>query len=138
MTCQQSGSTQRHRRRCAAIQGTPIGTIDLLASEVPGLGIVKSAFVAQMLGHNVACFDSRNLDTLEWGGRPFREFKRIGGKCVVKRETRERRIAEYVKMTIETGGAAHWWDHWCNGIAPSMGLTGDDVSRLHHTIITRS
>lgn len=31
-----------------------------LLMRVPGLGIVKSAFVAQMLGRNVACMDTRN------------------------------------------------------------------------------
>lgn len=114
---------------------TTSGVIDLLASEVPGFGIVKSAFVAQMLGHNVACFDARNLIDLEWQGRPFREFKRKNGVCVVKPETRKRRIAEYVQMTQETGGAAHWWDHWCNGIAPSLGTTGDEISRRHYRLI---
>jgi hypothetical protein len=29
--------------------------------KVPGLGIVKSAFIAQMLGHDVACLDTINI-----------------------------------------------------------------------------
>lgn len=107
-----------------------VTTIDAIA-QVPGLGIVKAAFVAQMLGHNVACFDSRNMDTLEWGGRPFR-FDKAG----MKPETRQRKIAEYVQMTIETGGAAHWWDHWCTGIAPGLGRTPSEVSRMHYAIVT--
>ena len=124
-----------HSALCGAPYPTTVEAVDYLASEVCGLGIVKAAFVAQMLGHNVACFDSRNLDSLEWGGRPFREFKRRNGVCVIKAETRQRHIAAYVQMTIETGGAAHWWDHWCNGIAPQFGGDGDRVSRLHWQII---
>src|SRR5690606_15935640 len=57
----------------------PETTVELVAelSTLPGLALVKGAFVAQMLGHDVACFDTRNLDALGYsaGSRPFREFR---------------------------------------------------------------
>lgn len=123
--------------QCIARQPGAVDCIDALATLVPGLGIVKGAFVAQMLGHNVACFDTRNLAALEIDPRTFREFKRREGKCVVRYETRARRIADYVQMTIETGGAAHWWDLWCHALAPQFAGEADAVSAKHVEIITR-
>ena len=35
-----------------------------LFMEIPGLGCVKASFVCQMLGFNVACIDSHNLERL--------------------------------------------------------------------------
>lgn len=102
--------------------------IDYLAGTVPGLGIVKGAFVAQMFGHEVACFDSRNLEALEMPARSFREVKALSPA------NRRRKIAQYVEITRDTGGAAHWWDSWCTGIAPSLGLSPDGVSRQHVTL----
>lgn len=103
--------------------------IDYFATKVPGLGIVKSAFVAQLLGHQVACFDSRNLETCELPKTAFRGFK--GGKTLPKLDTRLRRINDYIKITNDTGGAEHWWDYWCNGIAPSLHTTGEEISARH-------
>lgn len=114
-----------------------IHAIDYLAAEVPGFGIVKGAFVAQILGHDVACMDARNIEALGIHTRSFREFTRRNGQCVVGIETRHARIARYVQFTLETGGAEHWWDHWCEGLAPGMGLTGDQVSKLHWKWITK-
>lgn len=115
---------------CAATDA--VEAIDVL-SRVPGLGLVKAGFVAQMLGHDVACFDSRNLETLELTGRAFR-FE----KARLKRPaTRRRKIAEYVEITRDTGGAAHWWDHWCAGIAPSLGATAREVSGWHVRYVER-
>lgn len=110
-----------------------VTAIDILATRVPGLGIVKGAFVAQMFGHNVACMDTRNLSDLGYSGR----YARTDGRFdKLRPETRQRKIADYVSMTIASGGAEHWWDHWCTGIAPSLVTTPDKVSRMHWTIPT--
>ncbi len=107
--------------------------IDLFASQVPGLGIVKAAFVVQMLGHDVACFDSRNLEVLGYAtnARPWRN-KKIG-----KQVNRLRKISDYVQATRASGGSAFWWDHWCAGIAPALGITPDAVSGWHLTEVKK-
>lgn len=116
-----------HARLCATeATGSIVPTIDILACEVPGLGIVKGAFVAQMLGHEVACFDSRNLSAMEMPSHSFRNSKPGTSDA-----TRHRRIAQYVQITQETGGARHWWDTWCSAIAPSLGMTPEEVSERH-------
>lgn len=86
-----------------------------------------------MLGHEVACLDARNMEALGWDGRPFREFRRRGGVCIVRPETRLRRINDYIHATRESGGAEHWWDNWCEGMALSPGFGGDaaKVSAAH-------
>lgn len=108
-----------------------VPAVDILANEVPGLGIVKGSFVAQMLGLDTACFDTRNMQELGISPRSFREIK-----PGTKEATRHKRIAAYVQFAQETGGAEHWWDHWCTGIAPGIGMTADAVSALHVTLPT--
>lgn len=110
-----------------------ITAIDILATRVPGLGIVKGAFVVQMLGHEVACMDTRNLVELGYEGRYMRTD---GVFAKLRPATRQRKIVDYVQTTIASGGAAHWWDHWCSGIAPGLAMTPNEVSRLHWTIPT--
>lgn len=109
-------------------RGDTTALIDYLATTVPGLGIVKSAFVAQMLGHDVACFDSRNLETCEMPRRAFRGFKGNGNTGP---KQRRKRIDEYIQITRDTGGAQHWWDFWCTGIAPSLHCSPETVSARH-------
>lgn len=110
-----------------------IGFIDYIACNIRGLGIVKSAFIAQMFGHEVACMDIRNITDLGWNERAFRTD---GVFSKLKIETRERRIADYLRFCSESGGAEHWWNHWCKGIAPGLGVTADTVSRWHWQIPT--
>ncbi len=101
-------------------------TVTHMFTGVPGLGIVKAAFVAQMLGYNVACFDSRNMQALGFGhgDRPWRTD---GRKISLAKVTR------YVAATRETGGAAYWWDQWCT--SHPWAKLGNDVSLTHAQII---
>lgn len=111
-----------------------IGFIDTLATRVPGLGIVKSAFVAQMFGHEAACIDARNMIALGIEGRPWRtdgqQFARMSMGA------RYAKIGKYLAQCEAFGGAAHLWDTWCSGIAPEMGMLPDEVSALHWKIPT--
>jgi hypothetical protein len=92
---------------------------------VPGLGIVKAAFVAQMLGHDVACLDVRNI---EREGLPPRAWRSDGG---ARKTTKafERKIARYVEQT--SGRAQELWDTWCNEVGHDYGFTGEQISRMH-------
>lgn len=115
----------------ATSDGT-LGAMFLLYRSVTGLGMVKSAFVAQMLGYDVACFDARNLGVL---GMSPDDAKRAWRLDDVGDGTRIKRMERYIKATRKTGGPEFWWNTWCEGIAPSMGSTPEQVSRLHSKLI---
>ena len=97
--------------------------------QVPGIGMVKSGFVCQMLGVDVSCLDMHNLNRL---GVPISKVK-VGQK--VKPETRLKRVKDYIKLTRETGGAEYWWNSWCEWVAGGrmnkLLPTADDVSAYH-------
>lgn len=110
----------------------PVGAIDVLTN-VPNLGIVKAAFVAQMCGLNVACIDSHNCDRL---GLARTALKFPKG---VKPETKRKKIADYVALTQRTGGSEYWWNTWCEYVAGNRAnkhlTTGDAVSKFHVTAV---
>lgn len=126
-------AVQRHKASLhltLPAQTDPANVIDALVTTIPGLAIVKGAFVAQLLGFNVACFDTRNLEALGYlkSDRPFRL-----DPCTPK--TRLAKIAAYVEATRASGGAEHWWNHWCRRIAPGLGISAENVSNDHWRII---
>ena len=94
---------------------------------VPNLGMVKSAFVAQCLGFNVACIDSHNLKRLGMNESQVKLGK-------VKPDTRRKKIEGYVAMTQEQG-SEYWWNSWCDYVAGNQANrsldNGDVVSRYH-------
>ena len=100
----------------------------LLLAAVPNLGLVKAAFVAQMMGFNVACIDSHNL-------------KRIGKTQAfvslpkgLKPETKRKKVKAYVEY-CQRKGSEYWWNSWCDYVAGNKANrdldTGDLVSRYH-------
>jgi hypothetical protein len=114
--------------RKAAEIGDVIGAVDVL-SNVPGLGIVKASFVAQICGMETACLDTHNLKRL---GLAETAFKLDKG---VKPETKRKKITRYVGLCSETGGSRHWWDIWCETVAGNRAnrslTTADAVSAYH-------
>jgi hypothetical protein len=109
--------------------GDVVGAVDVLAN-VPGLGVVKASFVAQIVGLEVACLDSHNLKRL---GLPETAFRLSKG---VKPATKRAKIAAYVQACGDTGGAEYWWNSWCSHVA-GIGRankrlpTADAVSAFH-------
>jgi hypothetical protein len=102
--------------------------VDALTA-IPGLGIVKAAFVAQICGFEVACLDTHNLRRLGMAEASLKLAKSV------KPETRRRKIADYVALCARTGGARHWWDSWCEFVAGNRAnrtlATADAVSAFH-------
>lgn len=96
--------------------------------EVPGLGIVKAAFVAQLFGFDVACIDSRNA---EREGRKPEAFK------FDKKTSNAARLDKLLTLylSVVRGRAQEYWDAWCNYVATDYGLTGEAVSALHLAIL---
>ena len=105
-----------------------VGAVDVL-SNVPGLGIVKASFVAQICGLEVACLDTHNLRRLGLGEAEFKLAK------TVKHATKLAKIARYVAVCADTGGARHWWNSWCDFVAGTRAnkslVSGDAVSAYH-------
>lgn len=96
--------------------------------QVPGLGMVKAAFVVQCLGGGTACIDSHNMKRLGLSEGALR----VGPK--LKPETARRKVEAYVALCDETGGSEFWWDTWCEHVAGRRGSplkTGHDVSAYH-------
>lgn len=90
---------------------------------IPGMGIVKGAFVLQLLGYDVACLDARNIIR---DGRETREFRTDGiksGKAFMRKI--DRYLAE-----VE-GKAEHYWNAWCEDVGKVYGETADNISWLH-------
>lgn len=98
---------------------------------IPGMGIVKAAFVAQMLGYDVACMDVRNMEREGFAGRPWR----TDGKDATGKAYRAK-IGRYVAHTA--GRAQELWDTWCNEVGRDYGLTGELVSKIHVDAIVGS
>ena len=99
-----------------------------ILTRIPGLGIVKAAFVLQMLGHDIACLDVRNI---ERDGRNPDAFK------IEKKHDKQFRIriAKYISET--QGKAQFYWDRWCMEVAVSYGSTAEAISLDHVNAIVR-
>jgi hypothetical protein len=108
--------------------GDVIGAVDVL-SNVPGLGIVKASFVAQICGLEVACLDTHNLRALGKAETAFKLAKSV------KAETKRAKIADYVATCRDTGGSRHWWNSWCATVAgnrANRSLTSADAVSAYH------
>ena len=92
---------------------------------IPGLGIVKGAFVLQMLGHDIACLDVRNIQREGLNPRAYRSdgMGRKSGAAF------ERKMARYIAQT--QGRAAELWDRWCTEVAKDYGYSADQISWMH-------
>lgn len=97
-----------------------------LLTEVPGLGLAKAGFVAQMLGFNVGCLDTRNIR--EFGlNRSAVRFDKTDPE-----PTRLNHISAYVVLCRKLGGAAFLWNNWCAGVGrDEFFRSADAVSRYH-------
>lgn len=118
-----------HKQMCEYVKnGDTESALDLL-TDVPCLGIVKAAFVAQLCGMDVACIDSHNCDRLGLARTALRLAK------TVKPATKLKKIGDYVALCKRTGGSQYWWDTWCEYVAGNSANkklpTGDAVSAFH-------
>ncbi len=95
--------------------------------QVPGLGIVKSVFVAQMLGHDVACLDTINIRREKRNPRQFRTDGKKTGAAF------ERKVQRYVAETF--GHAERYWDDWCIDRADFYEMTPEAMSAIHLEIV---
>jgi hypothetical protein len=112
---------------CAIPLADP-GAAIMRLMDVPGLGLIKAGFVAQFLGFDVACLDSRNA---EREGRDYaREFRSPGRLSAL---AKRKHVDRYLGKVL--GKASYYWDTWCAYVAPDHKLTAYEVSALHLAIM---
>lgn len=106
----------------------PAAAIERLC-DMPGLGIVKAAFICQFLGFDVACLDTRNIKR---EGRNPRAY-RSDGNAKKSGPAWKRKIARYVAET--SGKAQFYWDAWCEDVAAVYDMTAQEISELHLAVL---
>lgn len=105
--------------------------------QVPGLGLAKAAFVAQMLGLDTACLDRHNLTALGLEEREFKLRKGLTPEAIMARI----RVYQHVIQSHTPEGVTpseYWWDRWCAFVAGRRGSplkTAEEVSRWHRDVI---
>lgn len=123
--------TEHGRRLHAAICDIPVNDPEQALRTIctiPGLGIVKGAFVLQMLGYDVACLDVRNIVR---EGRDPRAYRTDGVKTGA---AFNRKVARYV---ADTGGKAQfYWDAWCHDVAETYKKSAHQISEMHTCFLT--
>jgi hypothetical protein len=107
--------------------------------EIPGLGIVKASFLAQLTAGQGACMDGINLHRFDLREDHFRH------RATWTDKTRLAKVRSYNAYWQSLGDSAYWWDTWCEFQANrDVNLAGrimrrigtpDDVSRLHRSCL---
>lgn len=97
--------------------------------EVPNLGLVKAAFVAQCLGFEVGCLDSHNLK--RFGINP----NRVKVSATLSPLLKRKKVLDYVQTCVDLGGSEYLWNSWCEYVAGNKANkaldTADVVSKCH-------
>lgn len=113
-------------------EGREVALLGYLAT-LPGLGLVKGAFVAQLAFGVGGCMDSHNMK--RFGVKEGR-FSASAFKALRTPEGRTARVVEYCAIVATVGGGPALWDSWCDYVAslrPDRFADGAEVSRLHVT-----
>ena len=100
---------------------------------VPGFGLVKAGFLAQIFCNSVGCIDVHNVRLYNV---PLSAV-RYGYKA--KPKTKEAKRKTYVALCDGLGGSAALWSRWCDYVAqlrPNNWQDGAEVSRFHFDVIS--
>lgn len=82
----------------------------LTFAKVPGLGLVKAGFVAQLAFGRTGCLDTHNLRRFNLDRRAFNVSRASEG-------TARERAKHYVQACQQCGGTEKLWNSWCEYIA---------------------
>jgi hypothetical protein len=100
--------------------------IDVLI-DIPGIGLAKAGFIAQIVYGVSGCIDTHNLVRF---GIPARRFTPSLAQLTTKR--RAKLITEYNETVEHCGGTEQLWDDWCAYVSQVQGYgTADEVSAMH-------
>lgn len=98
------------------------------ATQCPALGLAKGGFLCQLMGIDVGCLDTHNVDRFEIP----RDRVRLRKEASL--QARARSIAAYVRLCADLGGSVALWGGWCEYLAtmyPDTYHSGADVSARH-------
>lgn len=99
-----------------------------ILTRIPGIGVTKAGFIAQIIYGLSGCIDTHNLKRF---GLPETTFKlRKGGA----HKTRSALVQMYNQFCRKVGGTATLWDDWCAYVSvkdPVNYPTPEYVSKLH-------
>lgn len=99
--------------------------------KVPGLGLPKAGFFAQLVVGDGGCLDMHNVARFDLKPQVWfiRGRKNLGDQV---REIDDK-IALYLKLCELCGGSEKLWDDWCEYLNDKVGTfhNADDVSRRH-------
>lgn len=105
----------------------PVDLVDVFM-DVPGLGLAKAGFCAQLFANQVGCLDYLNLKL--YGMTEIVCPKGLTSK------TRRIKIAQYVEQCAACGTSPELWANWCNEIGKRKSWpNGNAVSRVHVNLI---
>ena len=98
--------------------------------EVPGLGLPKASFLAQLAtGHKAfACLDSNNLIWYDLDPKVVNYNKKLKSE-----ELKAEKRRQYFAIVKKLGGGEKLWNDWCIGVADKSKKfkSGVEVSRKH-------
>ena len=98
---------------------------------LPGLGLVKGGFVAQLCFGVAGCLDTHNITIHGLQPSTFAAHRFKGART---EKTKRKLVAHYVELCRALGGAGKLWDNWCQYVAdkrPGIYNDADHVSKLH-------
>ena len=115
-------------------EGDDAGLLSYFAS-LPGLGLVKGGFMAQLIFGRVGCLDMHNIVMLDITASRFAASR---FKSAKRDATRESILQEYLWACRGGGGCEDLWNNWCDYVAelrPNVWANGDAVSAAHPEFI---
>lgn len=101
--------------------------------EVPGLGIVKAAFVCQLFGFNTGCIDTHNAILYDIDVKAFRTTDGMQAR------TKLAKISAYQALVVGLGGSQPLWERWCHYVGERYSgfADGRHCSRHHVWCVTK-
>lgn len=90
---------------------------------IPGIGLVKGAFILQLMGFDIGCYDSRNIARLGLNANKLRPAKHLS------EQARMKRLHRYVDLAH--GKSAQLWDEWCVDVGNAYGFKPREISAMH-------
>ncbi len=117
--------------RCESGEALDTKLIDVFA-RIPGIGLAKAGFLAQLLYGRVGCLDSHHLVRFGLSAHGFRSLN----ECKT-RATRERKIRHYVAVAAQCGTAETLWNSWCEYVGKAQGYGSTETVSAMHLVAAR-
>jgi hypothetical protein len=97
-------------------------------ASLPGLGLVKGGFVAQLAFGLVGCLDTHNINRYGLKKSSFAAHAYKGARTP---QTRHKIVNRYLAVCSTLGGVQGLWDSWCEYVNTSTMFRGTYESAEH-------